>query len=249
MTNSYKLIAFDLDGTLADSKAPIDPLMADALAKLLERYEICIITGGTQEQITRQVVDKLNKESKLDKLHLMPTGGASYLKFQNNEWVTIYEKNLPSELRVLIMQALKEEAQKLGYWENVVYGDIIEDRKSQITFSALGQKAPVEEKEKWDPSGVKKENLRLKIAHIFPDLEVRSGGTTSIDVTMKNIDKAFGVHELLKRNNINTKDILFIGDRLNIGGNDFPVIATGVGTQEVNSWHETLTIIQTLLSE
>lgn len=249
MTNNYKLIAFDLDGTLADSKAPIDPLMADALAKLLERYEVCIITGGTQEQIISQVVDKLSKEIKISNLHLMPTAGARYLKFQNNQWSSIYEKNLPPELSAKIMQVIEEEAQKLGYWENQVYGDIIEDRKSQITFSALGQKAPVRVKENWDPTGIKKENLRLKIAHIFPDLEVRSGGTTSIDVTMKNIDKAFGVHELLNRNNINTKDILFIGDRLNYGGNDFPVIATGVDTQEVNSWHETLTIIQTLLSE
>jgi len=147
------------------------------------------------------------------------------------------------------MQTLKIEAQKLGYWEKLVYGDIIEDRKSQITFSALGQKAPVKEKETWDPTGVKKENLRMNIAHIFPELEVRSGGTTSVDITEKNIDKAFGVRELSRRNNMNVNEILFIGDRLAPGGNDFPVIATGVDTRAVNSWHETFSIIQTLLSE
>jgi len=95
MTNNYKLIAFDLDGTLADSKAPIDPLMADALAKLLERYEICIITGGTQEQIISQVVDKLSKEIKISNLHLMPTAGARYLRFQNNNWILSMKKIFP----------------------------------------------------------------------------------------------------------------------------------------------------------
>ena len=104
---------------------------------------------------------------------------------------------------------------------------------------ALGQDAPVAEKKSWDPTGAKKESLRAAVADLLPELEVRSGGSTSIDITRKGIDKAYGMRKLAALTGIPIERMLFVGDRLDPGGNDYPVKATGVRTFAVEGWQDT----------
>ena len=40
------LISFDLDGTLAESKSPIDAEMVSLLARLFQGVKVAIISGG-----------------------------------------------------------------------------------------------------------------------------------------------------------------------------------------------------------
>ena len=127
------------------------------------------------------------------------------------------------------------------------FGDIIEDRGSQITFSALGQNAPIALKEDWDRDGSKKELLRRNLSILLPNLEVRKGGSTSIDITAQGMDKAFGVEKLREYSSKEIGELLFIGDRLEFGGNDYPVLKTGIQTKKVLSWEDTLEIINDLL--
>ena len=65
---------------------------------------------------------------------------------------------------------------ELGLWEENPWGNIIEDRGSQITFSALGQEAPLDAKRAWDPDGTKKAALRDAVQPDVPELDVRGGG-------------------------------------------------------------------------
>lgn len=68
-----KLLAFDLDDTLAITKSPISDEMSEVLGKIIEEFEICIISGGRYEQFKEQVIDRLHIEPhKLNRLHLMP---------------------------------------------------------------------------------------------------------------------------------------------------------------------------------
>lgn len=246
-----QLIAFDLDDTLAISKSPISDRMSELLAKLLEKYEVCIISGGKYEQFETQVVKRLEvNELLLRKLHLMPTCGTRYYRYDEvtHEWVMQYAEDLSDEQKKQIEAALEEGAKALGYWEDKPYGNIIEDRNSQITFSALGQKAPAEEKYKWDPTGEKKRKLRDYVAAKLPDLEVRAGGSTSIDITRIGIDKAYGMQKLIDALAISKDDILFIGDKLEEGGNDYPVKVMGVDTIAVHGWEQTTFVIEGIIA-
>lgn len=245
-----KAIAFDLDDTLAISKSAISDRMGELLIRLLDNFEVCVISGGKFEQFKTQVVDRLEATpEQLRKLHLMPTCGTRYYRYDGvtEKWVMQYEEDLTPEQKNRIIKVLTDSAKKLGYWEEKPYGEIIEDRGSQVTFSALGQEAPGEEKYKWDPDGKKKIALRDAAAALLPDVEVRAGGTTSIDVTKIGVDKAYGMQKLKEILGIGNDDIFFIGDKLQEGGNDYPVKAMGIDTLEVDRWEDTAMVVEGIL--
>lgn len=245
-----KLIAFDLDDTLAITKSPIDDKMAALLTRLLEKYEVCVISGGKFEQFQKQLIDRLDVNGQLlRKLHIMPTCGTRYYRYDDikDEWLQVYAEDLTDAQKKQIIDVLSDGAKELGLWEEQPYGEIVEDRGSQITFSALGQQAPAEEKYKWDPDGVKKHKLRDYAAPKLPDLEVRVGGTTSVDVTRIGIDKAYGMKKLMAELEMGKEDILFIGDRLEEGGNDYPVKAMGIDTLQIEKWEETAMVVEGII--
>lgn len=246
IVNNIKLVAFDLDGTLARSKTPIEESMANALKNLLKISDVAIVTGGRLEQIIEQVVDKLPIDSRIEGLHLMPTCGGAYYKF-SGALEKVYKIEIEPHVRESICRELELEAKALNLWEYNSFGDIIEDRVTQITYSALGQKAPIDLKESWDPDNKKKEILREAIAMKFPEYSVRCGGTTSLDVTVKGIDKAYAIKRLLTLNELKSDEVLYIGDRFDDKGNDYPVLNTNVLIRVVKSWDDTLRMIENFL--
>lgn len=244
-----RLVAFDLDDTLAPSKSAIDPRIGRQLIALAERVEVAIISGGQLAQFTTQVVDRLPDASAatLSHLHLLPTCGTQYYRITPDEIVTVYAHTLTDDQKSRARAAVEGEARRLGLWESETWGDILEDRGSQITFSALGQRAPLEAKVAWDPTGEKKSALRSAVAELIPDLEVRSGGSTSVDITHQGIDKAYGMRRLAEQTGIDLDDMLFVGDRLDPDGNDYPVLAMGVTCRAVDGWEQTAEFLDALL--
>jgi HAD superfamily hydrolase (TIGR01484 family) len=248
-----RLIAFDLDDTLAPSKSPVDPRMLAVFARLLDRTSVAVISGGNFEQFEAQLVDRLDAfegvdESALERLHLLPTCGTRYERRENGGWATVYQEKLTPQERDAALSALREEAERLGLWEPESWGEILEDRGSQVTFSALGQRAPVEVKQAWDPDGAKKSALRAAVAARLPDLEVRSGGSTSVDITRRGIDKAYGMRKLETHTGIPLDEMLFVGDRIDPDGNDYPVKALGVACHAVEGWEDTAAFLEELLA-
>lgn len=246
-----KVLAFDLDDTLAVTKSPISDRMSELLNELLNHFDICIISGGRYEQFKTQVIDRLHVEPhKLNKLHLMPTCGTRYYRYDEleSEWQLQYAEDLTDEQKQQVQDVLEASAKELGLWEANPAGDIIEDRGSQITFSALGQKATPEDKYAWDPEGTKKAQLRDLAAQSLPGLEVRAGGSTSIDVTREGIDKAYGMQKLIDAIDVNKDDILFFGDKLQEGGNDYPVRAMGIDSLDVDEWEDTAHRLESILA-
>ena len=247
-----KVILFDLDDTLAPSKSRLDSSMADLLSLLLERVDVCIISGGRYEQFEAQVLEVLDSSSHLERLHIMPTCGTQYYRWSpagpdGAGWVQQYAENLTEDEKRRALAVVEEGARTLGLWESQTWGPVLEDRGSQITFSALGQAAPVAIKSSWDPDGRKKEALRSYAAERLPDLEPRSGGSTSVDITRLGIDKSYGVRQLCQRLHLELDDLLFVGDRLDEGGNDYPVLAMGVECVAVHNWHDTVGYLTELL--
>jgi len=246
-----RLVAFDLDDTLAPSKTALDPQMSALLVELLEVAEVCIISGGQVAQFQSQVIDELpdSASARFGTLHLMPTCGTQYYRHDGTAWQQQYAENLSDEQKAAALTAVEMEARRLGYWESETWGPILEDRGSQITFSALGQAAPVAAKTAWDPTGDKKNTLREAVQALLPELEVRSGGSTSVDITRKGIDKAYGMSRLAELTGIPLADMLFVGDRLDPDGNDYPVLALGVACQAVDGWEETAAFLTELIPE
>lgn len=244
-----RLVAFDLDDTLAPSKSPIEPRIGELLVALAERVEVAIISGGQLAQFRAQVVERLPEASAdaLSRIHLMPTCGTQYYTLSTDGIRTIYAHALSDDEKSRALSAVEDEARRLGLWESETWGDILEDRGSQITFSALGQVAPLEAKVAWDPTGAKKSALRAAVAERLPDLEVRSGGSTSVDITHRGIDKAYGMKQLAEQTGIPLDDMLFVGDRLDPDGNDYPVLALGVPCQAVAGWEDTVVLLEGLI--
>jgi phosphomannomutase len=249
-TPAVRLVAFDLDDTLAPSKSPVDPRMAELLVRLLDVVEVCVISGGQFGQFQSQLVDNLplDHPEALARMHLMPTCGTQYYRFRANEWQQQYAENLTDEQKAAALAAVESEARRLGYWESDTWGPILEDRGSQITFSALGQAAPVDAKKAWDPTGEKKNTLRAAVQQHLPDLEVRSGGSTSVDITRRGIDKAYGMSKLAELTGVPFGQMLFVGDRLDPDGNDFPVVALGIPTRAVDGWEDTAEVVEQFLA-
>lgn len=244
-----RLVAFDLDDTLAPSKSAIDPRIGRQLLDLAARVEVAIISGGQLAQFTAQVVDQLPETDAalLSHFHLMPTCGTQYYRLSPAGIETVYARSLTEDQKSRALAAVEEEARRLGLWESETWGPILEDRGSQITFSALGQQAPVDVKMAWDPTGEKKNALRAAVADRIPDLEVRAGGSTSVDITERGIDKAYGMTRLVEQTGIPQDDMLFVGDRLDENGNDYPVLAMGVPCQAVEGWQDTAEFLDELI--
>lgn len=242
------LVAFDLDDTLAPSKSRVDPEMARLLDELIALVPVCIISGGRFEQFTMQVLSCLEPGDHLVDLHLMPTCGTQYYEWVGQQWHQVYSEELTEQQKSAVITALTEGAKELGLWQDQTWGPIIEDRGSQITFSALGQEAPVAVKKQWDPTGEKKERLRTFVAARVPELEVRGGGSTSVDVTRKGVDKSYGMEKIKLKLGLRNEDILFVGDRLDEGGNDYPVKAMGIECIAVHEWQETAALVRGLIA-
>jgi len=253
-----KLVAFDLDNTLAESKSQIPDEMAYILGKLLDKYEVCIISGGKFGQFEKQVISRLSvSDEQMGRLHIMPTCGTRYHRYDvvEKEWKLIYHNDLTADQKKRIRAAFEKGAKELGMWEEKPYGEIIEDRGSQMTYSALGQEIGemlgeegIKRKYAWDPDMKKRNALRDLIAPELDDVEVRVGGITSIDVTLPGVDKAYGMNKLMDELSMSKEEILFIGDMLQEGGNDYPVKAMGIDSVEVRNYEDTPFVVRGILA-
>ena len=250
--SKYDLIMFDLDGTLAPSKSTLEPAMAEVLTRLIEKKKVAVISGGSYAQFQEQFLKAFPTDSKfLSNLFVMPVSG-SCLYTWNGFWEMQYAENLsPAEkmkIRVALGEALDEALKEGIYAEpKEVYGETIEDRGSQITFSALGQKAPLNVKESWDPDRTKRREIEKILAPKIPEFDVVIGGMTSIDITHLGVNKAYGIKNIEEFLKLGPGKILFVGDGLFPGGNDFPAESTGVDFKQVSGPAETLGIIESWL--
>lgn len=246
-----KLIVFDLDGTLTKSKTNMDKEMALLVRRLLEKKLVAVIGGGRYLQFQRQFLVKLNASKQLLKnLFLFPTTSTVFYRYTGKGWQRVYRHDLSPLDRKKIFTMFKKTFVELNYSHpKKVYGKLIEDRGTQVTFSFLGQKAPVSLKDKWKNEHT---DLKMKVAKVLqkhlPDLEVRAAGYTSIDVTNKGIDKEYGMKQIKKYLNIPFRDMLFVGDALFPGGNDSAALRTGVLCVEVRGIKDTKKLIKYLLS-
>ena len=254
-----KWVVCDLDGTLTSTKAPMDTEMAGLMGDLLAAKRVAVIGGGKYALFREQLLRPLQTpRSLLARLFLFPTTATSFYRYQNG-WKNIYAHPLSKQEREKIKKTIREVLKEIQYQPpKKIYGVMIEDRGTQITFSALGQdvvkiigkKRGVALKEKWARAHGK---TKMKIARILaaklPQFEVRAAGYTSVDVTRKGIDKGYGIRQIMKHVGAKIKDMLFLGDAIFPGGNDYAVVRTGVDYIPVKGPEDTKRIIRAILNK
>ncbi len=241
------LIIFDLDGTLAESKSAIDEEMAGLLTQLMEVAKVAIISGGDWPQFEKQVLNHLPEKTSLKKLSILPTCGTKYYQYEKS-WKQLYAENFTDKEKEKIIAELEKAVEASELEIKKTWGEQIEDRGSQITFSALGQKAPLDEKKDWDKDFSKRKKVKTILDKSLKEFSITMGGSTSIDITKPGIDKAYGIGKLNEVLGIKIADMLFIGDALFKGGNDYPARKTGVDCIQVRDPEETKRVIETIIA-
>lgn len=170
------------------------------------------------------------------------------LRADGQGYTHIWDEVMPEDERAAVTAALEEAVQRHRPGTLHRFGPLIEDRGAQVTLSVLGQLAPPHEKETW---AVENEGcleiFRDTVASLLPGHEVRTGGSTSIDVTPRGWDKARGLTRLLETLGLEVADVLYVGDRLDPGGNDHPVRLLGVTCVPTRGPDDTLELIRQLL--
>jgi len=242
-----RLIVFDLDGTLAESKSSLDAEMSRLLRDLLGIVKAAVISGGDWPQFEKQVLSQLPHDANLANLSILPTCGTKFFRYAG-DWKKIYSEDFTAIEKEKIVSSLKKAVEESGFQAKKVWGEAIEDRGSQITYSALGQQAPLEEKKKWDSDYAKRKKIKAILDKLIPEFSVRMGGATSVDITKPGIDKAYGIGKLRDVLGISLKEMIFIGDALFPGGNDYPAEEAGVVSIPVRDPHETKRVIETIIA-
>ena len=238
-----KLIVFDLDGTLAESKSALDAEMSKLLSALLGIVKVAVISGGNWPQFEKQVLSNLPHGERLNNLSLLPTCGTKFYRYDSG-WKILYSEDFTVAEKAKIIRSLKQVMEASDFTVHQTWGEVIEDRGSQITFSALGQQAPIEEKKKWDNDFTKRQRMKALLDKLIPEFSVRLGGTTSVDVTKPGIDKAYGIRKLRDTLGIAILEMIFVGDALFPGGNDYPAKEAGVISIQVRDPNETKRVIE-----
>ncbi len=155
------------------------------------------------------MLSDLPRDERLKNLSMLPTNGTKFYRYCGTE---LYSEDFSADEKAKIMSALNSALHSFGFKAEKHWGELIEDRGSQITFSALGQGAPLDEKKKWDPDFAKRKNIKAILEKLIPEFSIELGGATSIDVTKPGIDKAYGVNKLREMLGVAIQDMLFIGD-------------------------------------
>lgn len=251
MVKNKKIIAFDLDGTLSVSKRPVTEEMAHLVEELAKKIPVVIISGGTFNQFNTQFLPAFNREefneSFVKNLFLLPTSGSQRYEYnlEKKEWVMTDIEPFSEDVKNKAKKILKDIIDSGTYDipKNPI-GEYVEDRITQLSISALGQEAPIEKKKLWDPDQKKRQKIKEILDKELPDTSIIIGGTTTIDILPKGFTKATGLIRLLDRMGLKKEDMLFVGDAIFPGGNDYAPKEVGMDTISIKGPEDTAKLIK-----
>ena len=243
-----KAAIFDLDDTLAESFMPPKADMLARLARLLIGMPVAIMTAAGMPRIEGEILDQLALSPHVDQLYIFPNSAAQCYVHEGG-WRLAYSEALNEGERQKIKQAIIESITETHMEQpHPSYEPKLIDREAQIAYAFLGLEATTDDKAKWDPDQSKRQVVKAALEKRIPEFEILIGGKTTIDITKKGVNKSYGVHWLSQKLAIPTSEMVYVGDALYPGGNDYVVVETGVQARITSGPQETLTIIDEILS-
>ncbi len=218
--SSKKIIIADVDGTICDSCQVISKEMSEQIAQMTKRgFEFAFISGTHVQELQRMISSMLK-----EKHHLLGAAGTHYTVAYDGSLDEKYNHTFTTKEKGEIISAFEKLIEHVQIKPLTSKEDQLLDRGSQITLSALGRNAPSQLKASFDPDGKKRLEWIEYLKNSLGDsgYEIRLGGTTSIDITRKGLDKEWGILEFARYNKLNLNQIIFFGDKIYPGGNDYP---------------------------
>jgi phosphomannomutase len=214
-----KVIIADVDETICETCQVISDSMAKKINELITKgYQLAFISGTKVTDLKKMISSKVT-----EKHHILGTTGTNYTIIENQEEKNIYNYSFTEEEKKEIFTAFEKLINRFNIESMTTKKDQLQDRKSQITLSAIGRNAPILIKKGYDPQGEKRKVWREYLKPLLGEkYDIKIGGTTSVDVTRKGLDKEWGIKEFAKHNNIPLNNIIFFGDKIYPGGNDYP---------------------------
>lgn len=245
-----KAIAFDLDGTLAESKQRLSAEMGELMAELTRAMPVAIISGASFVQFQAQFFPALPETAQLENLYIFPENAGQCFVYREQSWKPQYDHSFTEQEKATILHALQDGLRQTGLDQKppTLWGEQTEDRGAQISFSPLGQQAPIAAKEMWhsEHDAMRKQLVTILTA-LLPNFSIAAGGLTTIDITHKGITKAYGIQRFSELTRTPIPETLYVGDALDEGGNDAAVLETGVPTHAVFGPEETAAFIEAIL--
>jgi len=165
-------------------------------------------------------------DERLKRLSLLPTRGTKFYRF-DGAWKKLYAEDFTGDEKKTIIAAPDQAVRQADSTAEKHWGEPIEDQDSQVTFSALGQAAPLDENEKWVPDFAKRKAIKAILAPLIPAFSIQFGGSTSINVTRPGIDKAYGVGKLHETLGIVSARKDRISNEDHVGDGDYPAKQSG----------------------
>tara|TARA_Y100000004_G_scaffold164313_1_gene194353 strand:+ start:287 stop:1015 length:729 start_codon:yes stop_codon:yes gene_type:complete len=210
-----KIFIFDVDGTLTPSRLKMTEEFKKFFSEWSKKNKFYLVTGSDLPKLQEQM-DFMDIESE----GIFTCCGNQFWKpdpsIPNTSAELIYENKfeLPKHLEMFLNIVLNQSPYPHRY------GNHIEDRGSMVNFSIVGRDCTQEQREEffeWDIEN----NERGRIANIIKrkarGIDAVIGGQISIDIYPEGNDKS----QVLKH--IDYDECIFIGDRTEQGGNDYPL--------------------------
>jgi len=215
-----KIIIADVDDTIVESCQQVTPEMAEQINRMIKKgFSFAFISGAKVSDLQQMLSSRINEEH-----HILGTTGTNYTFVSDGCAQEMYNQSFTAEEKTEIMAAFEKVIDHFNLQSLTTKEDQLQDRDSQITLSILGRHAPQEFKKNYDSDNKKRIEQITYIKQFLDEnnYEIKYAGTTSIDVTRKGLDKEWGIREFAKEKNIDLKNIIFFGDKLQPGGNDYP---------------------------
>ena len=236
-----RVFVFDVDGTLTPARQTIDPAFEEWFFAFCQKHDVYLVSGSdrkkTLEQISQRIYDAC--------LGVYQCNGNEHWyqnrRVKTNPWKPQYE----------LQHFLNNRLQHSKY---PIKTDVhIENRTGMINFSTVGRAATQQQRAayfEWDKKHKEREAIVKELLRKFKDMNASIGGEISIDIYPKGADKSQVAKELKEH----YSEILFYGDRLDFGGNDFSIATLidlaklGKATQ-VKNWEETWELLKEVDNE
>lgn len=225
MLNLYKLIAFDLDGTLTEHRTPIDENNYKLLEEIQKTYATVIVGAGTCERIAKQL-----REFPID---IIGNYGMQKSFWTDNErMIEKAEISVDKEEVTRKVDTIRELTGYISY-----KGHTVEFHESGvITFPLLGTDADIQHKLEFDPTREKRRAIFGLVKDYFNDYTVFIGGSSSFDIVPKQYNKYIALCEYARTKSIEINEILYVGDDFSEGGNDEQIFISDIECVEVDSY-------------
>lgn len=239
-----KIYGFDIDGTITLPGEIIEEKIGEALIKLSNIATVTFITGGSLENVERQIISQLKIDKIKSKVYIYTGSGSQLNILEKKEIKEIYSLKLDDEKQNKIIEKFK----KISRISDKSITNHFVKRENLLSLTVVGLNESRVVKNNYDPNKSIRSMIINQLSEEFSDFRFSIGGSTSIDVTIEGVDKGYAVEDLLSRLNITPNEMIYFGDRFEENGNDHPVKRVITNCINVTSPEETLKYINSELT-